>query len=104
MQLSVVNICNDIFTVFTNLITLIIRESSYKNCVRLFFDVPPLPSFRSSTLRILNIRLECFDDCLYLLDGRFNQLHTFIVDLTKVRLPKLIPNQVSFTRKIFVVK
>jgi hypothetical protein len=104
MQLSVVNICYDIFTVFTDLITLVICESSYKNCVRLLFENPPHPSFRSSTLRILKMKLQCFDDCLYLLDGRFNQLHTLIVDLTHVHRPIEIQNQVSFTIKIYFIK
>ena len=101
MLLSVTNICNDIFTIFTHLITLVIRESSYRNRVRLFLydDHPPHPSFRSSTLRILNIRLQTFDDCLCLLDGRFNQLHTLIVDLAHILYPDEILNQVSFAKK-----
>jgi hypothetical protein len=104
--MSVSNICNDIFTTFTHLITLVIRESSYRNRIRLLLynDHPPLPSFRSSTLRILNLRLQTFDDCLYLLDGRFNQLHTLIVDLAHLHRSDKILNQVSFARKIFVVK
>ena len=99
MQLSVLNICNDIFTIFTDLITLVICESSYKNCVRLLFENPPNHSFRSSTLRILNIKLKCFNDCLYLLDGRFNQLHTLIVNFLDINPQDEIPNQVSSTKK-----
>jgi hypothetical protein len=104
--MSVRNICNDIFTIFTDLITFVIRDSSYRNSIRLLLydDHPPCPSFRSSTLRILNIRLQTFDDCLYLLDGRFNQLHTLIVDLAHLDRPDEILNPVNFVRKIFVVK
>ncbi|CAF1527838.1 unnamed protein product [Rotaria magnacalcarata] len=79
--LSVANICDYIFTVFTRLITFGIYESSYKNRVWLSFDDLVLPNFCSSTLVKLNVSVHNFDDCLYLLDGRFNQLHTFYVDL-----------------------
>ncbi|CAF2141767.1 unnamed protein product [Rotaria magnacalcarata] len=93
MLLSMLNICNDIFTVFTHLIHLKFYESSYKNRIRLFFDDPPLSTFRSATLLKLNIRLQCFDDCLYLLDGRFNQLQILYVDLIHIRPPHEIKNQ-----------
>jgi hypothetical protein len=97
---SLLNICTDIFTIFTNLLTLVMRESSYRNCLRLclYDDHPSFSSFRSSTLRILNIRLQSFDNCLYVLDGRFNQLHTLIVELTHVYYPEVIINQVRFTK------
>ncbi len=99
------NICNDIFTIFTNLSQLILRESSYKNHVRLFLaDGLLLSTFRSSTLLELRVRIQCFDDCLYLLDGRFSQLHTLYVDFTHIRHPEEIENKVSCTRKISVVK
>jgi hypothetical protein len=42
------------------------------------FDTSPLAVF-SSTLSELHIRLPTFIACLYLLDGRFNQLHTLHV-------------------------
>ncbi|CAF5033202.1 unnamed protein product, partial [Rotaria sp. Silwood1] len=68
-------------------------ESSYKNRVRLLLDDEFLPTFRSSTLLKLNIRVQCFDDCLHLLDGRFNQLHTLCVDLVHIHHPQEIINQ-----------
>ncbi|CAF3914734.1 unnamed protein product [Rotaria sp. Silwood1] len=37
--------------------------------------------------------VQCFDDCLYLLDGRFNQLHTLCVDLVHINEPHEIKNQ-----------
>ncbi|CAF5055349.1 unnamed protein product, partial [Rotaria sp. Silwood1] len=61
--------------------------------VPLLFDDAFLPTFRSSTLLKLNIRVQCFDDCLYLLDGRFNQLHTLCVDLVHINEPHEIKNQ-----------
>ncbi|CAF3169754.1 unnamed protein product [Rotaria sp. Silwood2] len=86
---TVVNICDYILNVFTNLIYLILYESSYKNRVPLFFDDPPPPTFRSSTLLKLSVRLKCFGDCLYLLDGRFNQLHTLYVVLVNLHRTEL---------------
>ncbi|CAF2959730.1 unnamed protein product [Rotaria sp. Silwood2] len=92
-QLTTINICNCILTVFTSLICLTLYESSYKNRVILYFDDAFLPTFRSSTLLKLNIRVECFEDCLYLLDGRFNQLHTLYVDLVNMSDVPEIQNQ-----------
>ena len=105
MLSSVANIFQRIFTVFTNLKYLILYESSYKNCVRLNFDDYHLLhlNFRSSTLLYLDIKVQSFDDCLYLLDGRFNQLHTLIVDLVNLFDTGEIKNQVCFVRKIFIV-
>ncbi|CAF1190686.1 unnamed protein product [Adineta steineri] len=92
MLSSVNNIYNCILTVFHCLITLILFESSYINCVRLNLDCPPI-SFRSSILRKLNIKVQSFGDCLYLLDGRFDQLHTFIIDLLHIRPSDELKNQ-----------
>ena len=39
------------------------------------------PSLFSSTLLELHINVYLFDDCLYLLDGRLNQLHTLFVNV-----------------------
>jgi hypothetical protein len=39
------------------------------------------PTFFSSSLTTLHINVEDFDDCLYLLDGRFEQLHTLYIDI-----------------------
>ena len=101
MEMSLLNICIDIFTIFNHLISLVIYESSYENCVRLclYDDHPLFSSFRSSTLRILNVKIQTFENSLYLLDGRFNQLHTLIVDLANVHRPDKIINQVSFIKQ-----
>ncbi|CAF3372367.1 unnamed protein product [Rotaria socialis] len=93
MVLSATSIVNYILNVFTGLIYLKFNESLYKNCARLLLDDEFLPTFRSSTLLKLNIRVQCFDDCLYLLDGRFNQLHTLCVDLVHINRPHEIKNQ-----------
>ncbi|CAF2867656.1 unnamed protein product [Rotaria sp. Silwood2] len=89
------NICNLIFTVFTNLTHLIFCESSYSNIIRLLFEYPS-PSFYSSTLLVLSIKVQNFDICLYILDGRFKQLHTLYIDLNQIyRPPEEIENQVK---------
>ncbi|CAF3298751.1 unnamed protein product [Rotaria sp. Silwood2] len=64
-----------------------------KKRLRLFFDDPPPPTFRSSTLLKLSVRLQGIDDCLHLLDGRFNQLHTVYVDLLNLHCSHEIQNQ-----------
>ncbi len=41
----------------------------------------PSTSCYSSSIVYLRVQLDDLDDCLYLLDGRLNQLHTFIVEV-----------------------
>jgi hypothetical protein len=93
------NICNDIFTVFIKLTHLIFYESSYEDIVRLLFDFPS-PCFSSSTLLVLKIKIQTFSQCLWILDGRFNQLQTLNIDLANIHSPlEEIENQVSLTNK-----
>ncbi|CAF1230123.1 unnamed protein product [Rotaria magnacalcarata] len=101
MLLAVVNIYDYIFSVFTRLIVVALYESSYKNCVRLNFSDSLHPNIPSSTLLKLNVKVQHFNDCLYLFDGRFNQLRTFYVDLVCIRglygrRPHVITNQVIY--------
>ncbi|CAF4065283.1 unnamed protein product [Rotaria sordida] len=87
------NICNYIFTVFINLTHLIFYDVSYINNARLLFDIPS-SSFSSSSLLVLNIKVQTFDICLYLLDGRFDQLHTLNIELANIFRPsREIENQ-----------
>ncbi|CAF3716482.1 unnamed protein product [Rotaria socialis] len=58
----------------------------------------------SSTISELHICVPCFMDCLYLLDGRFNQLHTLYVYITFIYVPQetinnkeKLPNLRSFS-------
>lgn len=44
----------------------------------------PSTSCVSSTLRKLNIEVNTFDDCLYLLDGCFDSLSTLIINIAKI--------------------
>lgn len=46
-------------------------------------DLPPTACF-SSTLVHLSIKLMDFEDCLFLLDGRLNQLHTLNVEIHRI--------------------
>jgi hypothetical protein len=71
-----------ILTMFTNLKYLNFGES-VRSDQRLSFYLSP-PSVISSTLLELHVSLEYFSDCLYLLDGRFNQLHTLYVYISKI--------------------
>jgi hypothetical protein len=64
-----------------------------------YFLMILIHSFRSSTIRILNVKIQTFENCLYLLDGRFNQLHTLTVHLSNVHRPDKILNQVSFIKQ-----
>ena len=68
-----------IFTIFTNLRCLKFNpSSSYLNTLHLFMT--PGTDI-SSTLLELHVKVIYVQDCLYLLDGRFNQLQTFYVDI-----------------------
>ncbi|CAF2403782.1 unnamed protein product [Rotaria sp. Silwood2] len=72
-------------------------ESSSMNNVLCAVDYPNLYglglyNINEESARSL-ITVQCFDDCLYLLDGRFNQLHTLCVDLVHINHPEEIKNQ-----------
>ncbi|CAF4479334.1 unnamed protein product [Rotaria socialis] len=73
-------IYTQIFTMFSNLEYLDF-DPSFNNYHVLSFGVSP-PNIFSSTLSKLNVMIHTYRDCLYLLDGRFNQLHTFYVTIT----------------------
>lgn len=53
---------------------------SYK---RITFNMKS-PTFLSSTLLELHVCVNDFNDCLYLLDGRFNQLRAFYIDVDHI--------------------
>ena len=89
------NICNHVFTVFINLTHLIFDDPVCESSARLSFDVP-FPIFSSSSLLVLKIKVQTFDVCLYILDGRFEQLHTLDIELANILSPSEIENQVRF--------
>ena len=49
----------------------------------------------SSTLTKLEIDVHTFDECLYLLDGRFDCLSTLIIEIKKILRHNLSPNTVK---------
>ncbi|CAF3775611.1 unnamed protein product [Rotaria sp. Silwood1] len=92
-----------IFSIFINLTHLTFSQSSFENIVRLLIDVP-FRSFSSSSLLVLNIKVQTFSQCLYILDGRFSQLETLYVDLAKVLSIDLPENKVKIANlKCFVL-
>ncbi|CAF3791442.1 unnamed protein product [Rotaria sp. Silwood1] len=98
-----VKMCSCIFSIFINLTHLTFSESSFENIVRLLIDVP-FRSFSSSSLLVLNIKIQTFSQCLYILDGRFSQLETLYVDLAKVISIDLPENKVKIANlKCFVL-
>jgi len=72
----------NIFVMFTNLktITFYTSPNIYQ---RLSFSISP-PIVYSPILLELRVIVHSYDDCLYLLDGRFNQLHTFNVNILTI--------------------
>ncbi|CAF2117090.1 unnamed protein product [Rotaria magnacalcarata] len=54
-------------------------------------------NFKSSTLIALKINVKTFDDCLYLLDGRFNCLSTLIIG---VQIISNTPGTIDNTKKL----
>ncbi|CAF3368229.1 unnamed protein product [Rotaria sp. Silwood1] len=102
--LTIVKMCNCIFSIFNKLTHLRFSESSYENYVPLLFDFPSR-RFSSSSLLVLNIKIQHFSQLLYVLDGRFSQLHTLIVDLiNNVLSTDLIENKEKISNlKCFVL-
>ncbi|CAF2143390.1 unnamed protein product [Rotaria magnacalcarata] len=86
------SICNHVFTVFINLTHLTFYDAAHQNNARLSFDVP-FPTFSSSSLLVLKIKVQTFDVCLYILDGRFEQPHTLDIELANILSPSEIENQ-----------
>ncbi|CAF1146365.1 unnamed protein product [Adineta steineri] len=93
MTRSVAKIFDKILNVFINLTSFVLNDAWYKIRVRLTFHNPFFPNIRSSTLLKLIIRVESINDCLYLLDGRYNQLHTFHVDILGIAFQNRTINQ-----------
>ncbi|CAM4808853.1 unnamed protein product [Rotaria magnacalcarata] len=73
-----------IFTFFEKLKHLSIVSASTNDYPSLSLYISPPLTFSSSTLTKLCINVNNFDDCLTLLDGRFKQLTTFIVQINYI--------------------
>ncbi|CAF3562791.1 unnamed protein product [Rotaria sp. Silwood1] len=76
-----------ILSLCKRLIYLNLCASPRYRCLAIHFFKQSSTSCMSSTLTTLNINVETFDDCLYLLDERLNSLLTLIICVKQ--LPKL---------------
>ena len=76
-------IFTQIFAVFNKLKYLRFGPSSSTYSTFSFVMLPP--TVISPSLLELHINVEYFTDCLYLLDGRFNQLHTLDIKISTIR-------------------
>jgi hypothetical protein len=73
-----------------------INPPDYMNLGCLSFE-NKLPTFLSSTLMELHINMDTLNDCLHLLDGRFNQLRVLYVYIVSIfPLPEVICNNVGY--------
>jgi hypothetical protein len=84
------NIFTHIFNTFNNLRCLYFGLSSFYY-QRLSFDTVPLHVISTNLLK-LYVSLHTLNDCLYLLDGRFNQLHTLDANIYSIRSSHLTNN------------
>ena len=72
------NLLHYIFKIFAQIQCLHFYPYVPKTCPYVLF--PDQPSMFSSTLVEIHISTYSFEDCLYLLDGRFNQLRILVVN------------------------
>jgi len=80
------------FALFINLKHLDIDiHNTYCYSQSLLCDLPSTTCY-SSSIVYLRIKVNTFDDCLYLLDGRLSQLHTFIVKVDSICDASMIIN------------
>ncbi|CAF4490168.1 unnamed protein product [Rotaria socialis] len=59
-------------------------------------------TFSSSSIVHLNIKMNNFDDCRYLLDGRLTQLHTFIANLDYIYDPSTLLKLKCFSLYVYL--
>jgi hypothetical protein len=91
------NLFSYILTIFTNLLHLKFYHSF--NGVTSFVSFIDQFSVFSSTLVELHISVYFFDDCLYLLDGRFNLLRKLFVSIYHILpLRSTISDKVSYIK------
>ncbi len=88
------NLFTYILTMFTNLLHLKFYQNLNNPTGFVLFN--DQSSMFCSTLVELHINVYFFDDCLFLLDGRFNQLRILLVNVFHIwRLRSTITNKVS---------
>jgi hypothetical protein len=90
------NMCRDILAMYTKLSYLNIKQSGKIRRSKFYLlRNQPRDFFSSSHLRTLIFDAECFDDCLYLLDGRLDQLSSFTVNIRSIEISMIDQNQVG---------
>jgi hypothetical protein len=95
-----IDIYNCIFALITNLkyLNLDVNDSYFFR--RSLMNSLSSTTFSSSSIIHLCIKMNNFDDCRYLLDGRLSRLHTFIVTLDYIYDPVMMRVNASKMRKI----
>jgi hypothetical protein len=83
-------IFSNVFVMFTNLTYLHFDFQDYHQYLPMSVaDLPPTACYSSNIVH-LNVKMPDFDVCLYLLDGRLSQLHTFIAYICHIRHTSII--------------
>ena len=95
-----IDIYNCIFALVINLKYLDLNVNSNYFFHRSLLTSLSWTTFSSSSIVHLRIKLNNFDDCRHLLDGRLSQLHTFIVNLDYICEPVMIRVNPAKLRKI----
>ncbi|CAF1534040.1 unnamed protein product [Rotaria sordida] len=95
-------IFTSIFKIFTNLDYLNFTANLVDH-QQISFGFSSPPSIVSMNLLKLNINVNCFNDCLYLLDGRFENLHTLCVRISRINADETTINnkKILFKLKYF---
>ena len=88
----------NILYVSTNLRSLIFHSPFSYECNQLFSFGNPSSRLFSPTLLELHLTVTWFGDCLYLLDGRFDQLRTFHIKILDIESTRTIDNQVGSSK------
>jgi hypothetical protein len=83
------NTCARILAMYTKLSYLNINQAVKSHRTKLSSWDQPRNFFCSSHLRTLIYDAERFDDCLYLLNGRFDQLSSFTVNIRSIERSSL---------------
>ncbi len=91
------NVFTTIFIMFMNLIYFHFGwDINFLYSPKSFIDLPS-STWHSSNIVHLNVQVHNFNDCLCLLDGRLNQLHTFIVQVDQIyKTSMTINNMVKY--------
>ncbi|CAF0814612.1 unnamed protein product [Rotaria sordida] len=95
-------IFTSIFEMFTNLDYLNFTANSIDH-QQLSFEISSPPSIVSANVLKLIINVDSFNDCLYVLDGRFENLHTLCIRISRIHSDEIIRNnkEILFNLKYF---